>query len=369
MTGGAAMGGARPAAPPTVSMTGGRTAAPGMGAPAMPAAPMAMNEPEPASSNNTLLYAVVGLVVIAAIAVVAVFLMRPPGPTAGGEAQVAAAGGAPAAAVGGFTLDLTPADAKVEIDGKAVAGTGSPRVIGDLAAGSHKLSVSSGEAYLPYTQDLTVVAGAVAPLTVKLPLKDVTLDVTVEPAGATLALVEGEAADKAVAIQPKHTLSRVAGVEYKVQASLAGYKTQAVPVTFTGGATEAVKITLVADGTAAAGGTTVATNTTPTPPTDTTAPVPDAGGKKVTSGTKSSGTKSGGGGSTKAKTAELKIGTAPGLPPADVFIDGKSAGKTVVKVMVTPGSHTVKWKWADGASSSEKVSVGDGESKTLKGAK
>ena len=72
---------------------------------------------------------------------------------------------------------------------------------------------------------------------------------------------------------------------------------------------------------------------------------------------------------TAAKTATLKIGVAPGNPPATVYVDGKKQSKkTPVFVKVAPGKHTVKWVWG-GKSSTQRVSVGDGESKLVKGKK
>jgi len=76
-----------------------------------------------------------------------------------------------------------------------------------------------------------------------------------------------------------------------------------------------------------------------------------------------------GGGAAKPKTAELKIGVAPGNPPATVYVDGRKQGRAPVFVKVSPGSHTVKWKWDDGKTDTQKVSVGDKESKLLKGSK
>ena len=70
----------------------------------------------------------------------------------------------------------------------------------------------------------------------------------------------------------------------------------------------------------------------------------------------------------KAKTAELKIGSGPGLPPATVWVDGqKQAKPTPVTVMVTAGSHTVKWKYPDGKSTSKKITAADGSSQVIKG--
>jgi len=70
----------------------------------------------------------------------------------------------------------------------------------------------------------------------------------------------------------------------------------------------------------------------------------------------------------KPKTATLKIGTGPGLPPATVYVDGKKQSKqTPVSVKVSPGSHRIKWKWSSGKSATQKVSIGDKEQKVIKG--
>ena len=70
-----------------------------------------------------------------------------------------------------------------------------------------------------------------------------------------------------------------------------------------------------------------------------------------------------------AKTATLRIGTKGGVPPAKVYVDNKFVGTTpLMKVMVTPGKHTVKFTWTSGrAPQTDNVNVGDGETKVLKG--
>ena len=46
----------------------------------------------------------------------------------------------------------------------------------------------------------------------------------------------------------------------------------------------------------------------------------------------------------KPKNAELKIGVAPGNPPATVTVDGKQEGRTPVFVKVTAGSDRLLFK-------------------------
>ena len=71
-----------------------------------------------------------------------------------------------------------------------------------------------------------------------------------------------------------------------------------------------------------------------------------------------------------AKVMLIVIGVAPGQPPAQaVYVDGKKVGSgAVVTTKVTSGTHTVKWKWADG-SASQKVTVAANEKKVVKGKK
>ena len=63
------------------------------------------------------------------------------------------------------------------------------------------------------------------------------------------------------------------------------------------------------------------------------------------------------------------VEVAPGNPPATVYVDGRKAGRSPQFVKVSAGSHTVKWKWDDGKTDTQKVSIGDKESKLLKGSK
>ena len=71
---------------------------------------------------------------------------------------------------------------------------------------------------------------------------------------------------------------------------------------------------------------------------------------------------------TAAKTATLRIGTKPGVPPAKVSVDGKAVGTTpVMNVAVTPGKHTVKFTWDNRPAATESVSVADGQTLNVKG--
>jgi len=264
------------------------------------------------------------------------------------------------ASVGAIQLDLTPADAKASIDGADVPGSGSPRVASNLSVGPHKISVSFGDAYLPFEQEVAVAAGAPIVIPVKLAVRDVTVTVTTEPAEAALKLVEGDAAAAPVGKGgDSFKIQRKPGVQYKLIGELAGYDPSETPVTFSGGANDSFKLVLIKS---KAG--TPTTPTIPTTPTTPTTPITPPETKKDPAPTKKPNTPK----PAKAKTAEIKIGSGPGLPPATVFVDGeKQAKPTPVTVMVSPGKHTIKWKYPDGKTVSKSVTAADKSSQVIKG--
>lgn len=64
--------------------------------------------------------------------------------------------------------------------------------------------------------------------------------------------------------------------------------------------------------------------------------------------------------------ATLRLGTKPGSPPAKVSVDGKPVGTTpIVALKVSPGTHTVSFKWP-GKRYSITVDVEADESKTIR---
>jgi hypothetical protein len=309
--------------------------------------PVVAAEPEEERKSNVGL--IIGIIggVIAILGVVAFFVFGPGlgGKDEGGtgdtgeQAQVAGDGTKAEAAIAGVTIDVTPPDAKVLIDGKEYAGSG-PRAIGELAPGPHKVEVTGSDAFLPYSQEVTFTAGQALPI--KLEARDVTLSVTVTPASATVSLIAGTATTQIGKGSGtiKHQLKREPGLQYSIQATAEGHDDITIPIVFTGDAAQDVPVTLTAK---------AATQPEVEPP----------GPSKPTKRTKV----------VKPKNAELKIGVAPGNPPATVTVDGKQEGRTPVFVKVTAGSHTVKWKWDDGKTDTQKVSVNENESKLLKGNK
>lgn len=231
---------------------------------------------------------------------------------------------------GSLTLEVRPDDAEVRVDGRRYSG-GSPRVIGSLAPGRHTIEVSKGEDYLTFTDEIDIAEGTPLSLPVTLPIRVVALTVLTEPAGAAVSILEGETRTPIGTGGDTFRLVRKPKARYAVEASFDGYVTDKAPITFSGEASQRLKIALVKD---------PRLEVQPTPPDDV-----------------------------EARTATLMIGCQPGLPPATVWVDGKKLNKpTVATTRVGPGPHTIKWKWPDGTSSVQKISVGDGEKMTIKGA-
>ncbi|MDC0671170.1 serine/threonine-protein kinase [Nannocystis radixulma] len=256
----------------------------------------------------------------------------------------------PTATVGTIQLDVKPADARVTVNGVEYPGN-TPRLISNLGPGTHKLVVAQDAGYLPFEQDVPIAAGQQLTLPVKLQVRDVTLTINTKPPEATVKLLEAGAAPLPVGKGGESfKLSRKPNVAYKVLVEAPGFDPSEVPVSFSGEASDTAEVVLVK-----AKGVTPPTpenpvvtppannnNATPKPPSDK--PKPPADKPKP-----------------KAKTAELKIGSAPGRPPATVWVDNqKQAKPTPVVVMVAPGSHTIKWKYPDGKTETRKITATDG---------
>lgn len=274
-----------------------------------------------------------------------------------------------------LTLQTTPADAQVEVDGTAIAGT-SPFVVSSLQPGKHKFRVSR-EGYLPLEREVDVGAGGLN-LPVSLAHRDVTLLLESDPPGAAMSLIVGGQAYPMGSGGAQYKLTREPAATYQVEASAAGYLTTRVELAFSGEPAEKVKLTLARDN---SGGVAIAPPVTPptTPPVGppTTPigvntqppPVTPPATPPSTPTTKPNKPKP-----PKptpppaaAKTATLKIGTNPGLAPATVYVDGKLAGTTPVpNFKVAPGKHKVKWRWPDGREVTMSVDISDGEAKLVK---
>ena len=281
---------------------------------------------------------------------------------AGDTIASSTAGDTPAAiTVGSLQIEVSPGDAKILVDGTEVPGSGSPRLISNLAIGSHKLVVSYGDAYLPSEQEVSVAAGQPINLPVTLRVRDVTVTVATEPAEAVVRLVEDQSPPVVVGKGgDSFKVSRKPGAQYKLIAEAAGFDTTEIPLSFSGGPNDSAKVVLIRS----KAGTPPITPTPTTPgPTVTPTPTPEVKPADKTTKPKPKPQPK-----AKAKTAEIKIGSGPGLPPATVWVDGqKQAKPTPVTVMVAPGTHTVKWKYPDGKSTTKKVAAADKSSQVVKG--
>jgi hypothetical protein len=253
---------------------------------------------------------------------------------------------------GALTIQVTPSDAKVSVDGKELSG-GSP-FVSSVAPGKHQVKISH-PAHLDFATEVEVTeAGLSVPIT--LQPKAVKLSFELVPAEASASVLSGGQLIGTGNNGGPLTVVRNPEMTYEVEVSAPGYTSLRLPLTFTGEATQNVPAKLVK--TVADAGSVVPVK-------------PDGGG-----GIKKNGGGGGGGGGggrpkapTLAKTATLKIGTNPGVPPAKVSVDGKPAGQTPVKALaVTPGKHTVKFTWDSGRSPvTETVTVGDGQTALVKG--
>ena len=266
------------------------------------------------------------------------------------------------AALATLTVQTTPRDAKVTV-GDRVADGESPFIVSGLEPGKHKLVVSS-DGYLPFEREIDVPASGLSFPAPPLERKDVTLVLDSDPPGASMnLLVDG----KAVAMGTsgsQHKLSREPGSTYEVEASLKGYVTAKVPLRFSGEESQPVRVTLVRDQTVADASVTSSTTDTPSRPS----PKPSPSSTSTRSKPKPTppAPKPA---PAAAKTATLKIGTNPGVPPAKVSIDGTPVGTTPLfqGVKVAPGSRKVKFEWTDRAAVTQTVNVGDNETKIVKG--
>lgn len=240
--------------------------------------------------------------------------------------------------VGSLYLELSPPEAIVTIDGVEVPGTGSPRSVGALSAGAHnathRLRVNSDAFYLPREESVTITAGQTRSLAIALQFRDVTVSVHTSPDDAIIKLVEGNGMPTVVARGGEaFKIRRLPRVLYKLIGERDGYEPNEVPVDFSGDQTDRFNMLLRP----------VPSRTSVIVEPLLPAPI-------------------------GPKNVELKLGSGPGLPPATVWIDGRLQAKpTPISVMVTPGSHTVKWEYPDGKTTTKKIDPSENTSVVIKG--
>ena len=313
----------------------------------LPTAPLVVEE-VPSSSRGKTIGMGLALIVVMVVLISWVTGGSEPSPS---QADSVAAGDPVASAagsLGGMSLSLQAADAVVKVDGVEVSGTGTTRVIGELAAGSHELEVTAS-GYLPFKTSVDVVAGLAPSIPVKLQPVTVDVVVNVSPSNAALVLVSGATRSP---ITSPHQLTRAPGTTYAIEASASGHLPKTVTLEFDDQKVLNTVIALEADPEAKAAAATKATKSRTA---------------TAKAGTRSSGTKPAGS-STAGRTGELIIGGMfPGQPPATIVVDGKSYGaKPRVVAKVSAGTHNIKWKWSDGKVSTTSVKVSAGGSTKVK---
>jgi len=335
----------------------------------VPAAALEMDE-RPAGTMNYKLIGAVAAVLIVAAGVLGWFAMREDKSKQTAESAVAGKAVPVVAQQGSLTVDVTPPDSEVLVDGKLQAGT-SPFMIAGLGVGTHKVAVRKGDAFLPFERSVEVKPGSQQLLPVKLELREVTLALQTDPPGASVALLAGGNRTAIGVGGDNYKLQRAPGVAYEIEATAKGYVASRMPLLFEGGAVQTVKLSLVRAAGAEPPPTPTpepgpATGPAPTPKPKTPAPRPKPPKPRPPSGEPKPRPKPSGGG---AKTATIGVAGAPGAPPATVLIDGKNAGKTPLapgKYKVSAGSHSVKCSWPDGKTHIESVTVPDGGRKIVK---
>jgi hypothetical protein len=284
------------------------------------------------------------------------------------SSEAAEPGAAPATAQGSLTVQTTPSDSVTTVDGNPVSGE-SPFVVPGLSAGTHRVTVVK-PGYLPFEKDVTVAQGG-ATIVANLAHQKVNLILETDPAGAAVNILEDGVATPAAKGGETYPLERKPGKRYEVEALLRGYKPTRQSLDFTGEQNQRVRITLPPDPMLAAGG-----SATPPAPQADPEPAPEPAStskprkKKRSTPRKPSKPRSDPSPSpskTQAATSTLRIGTNPGVPPAEVFVDGKRAGKTPIPGhKVTPGRHQVKFKWPGGKEIKKSVTVEDGGAQVVK---
>ena len=354
----------------------------GRAAPVAPPSPLDYDErPRKSSSGPIIAILVAFIVILIAGFGFYVIAYRPDATTvaaadsagASGQAQAEGAETPAATALGAITLTTTPPDPKVLVDGEPAPGVTSPFVISGLKPGVHKVTLEK-DGFLTLEHDVTVGPNALQ-LAYNLEHKNVTLTVQSNPAGASLNLLVNGAATPLGKAPVSHELERKPGTQYTVEAVLTGHAAQSQAINFTGSKVQRIDFAMVP---------VIAQNSDPPPvqappiqeeaqtpppkksPGTTRRPKPRKPKPRKptpTSNTPSAPSPP----KTAAKTATLRIGTNPGVPPAEVYVDDRFVGKTPrPSVKVTPGRHTVKFKWPGGKVIKKSVTVASGGSSIVK---
>jgi hypothetical protein len=238
----------------------------------------------------------------------------------------------------GLAVHVTPAGARVRIDGAEIAAdpTGEHHVTA-VVPGVHAIAISR-EGSLTIREEIDVPTRGLS-LTRMLFSSNIQLEIDVVPSSAHVRVLDGEATIAELEGGGKLALPRDATDHYEIEASAPGYETTRGEVDIEGDlATASVTLPAVGRGEV-------------TPRRGKTRDAVGGGSHETP----------------KARTALLRIGHKRGVKPAMVFVDGVPIGKTpIASYKVTAGRHRIEWFWDDGRRITETTVLREGEVRTLK---
>ena len=274
-----------------------------------------------------------------------------------------------------LVLDVSPDAAVVEVDGRWIAGP-APFIATPLSVGEHRVRVRA-EGRITVERTLELGAGTTE-LPISLASRQVVVSVEAVPPDADLTLeVRDQHGESRKETTNVIDIDRDPQARYFIEARASGHETRRVELGFDGNPAQRVTIVLPEDASATATPTKrgsplerlLGAERSKPDPTDTFLPgtPPEKTGSRPKKSKHHFPFLSPKKKKPSAKEAKVRIGTAHGVPPAKVYIDGWFLGTTpVTEHTVKPGRHRVKWVWSDGRTVTQSVTLVGGTTKVLK---
>jgi len=252
--------------------------------------------------------------------------------------QTVAAGGT------GFSLSTDPPDAKVTVNGEEVGGS-SPFSRTDLSPGPHELVISA-PGYKSETRKINVPESTLVQLeAVKLVPSHMTLSLKSEPGSADYILTDKKT-DKELrrGTTPDEIPDLPVDHEYAIEVSKKGYEKRVKMWTPPEGQIKDTELVILDAASSASGSSSSSSSSSSR--RDTTRSARDRNmrddDRKVVKTTKKRDDDKDDGGSSGGAAKAPGILKIAAKPPASVYINGKSYGKTPKKVDLPPGNYTIK---------------------------
>ena len=269
-------------------------------------------------------------------------------PSGPGTVTAPLAGTPPPAATGtGFVLDTVPSGARVFVNERELP-TRTPVTVSDLTAGTYDIRVDAGANYASWATRITLGTGTVMTLpNAVLALRQVTVDFTSTPDGASVTLVRGRE-EREIGRTPTSADVDVTGGAWTVEMSRSGYEPYSAPLALTPGAPRGAHAATLIERRGGGSGGGGGGSTRPALASD----VRGSGGGSgaAGSGGGSGGGGSGGGGSGGGSSASGGSGGGGGSgtlavnsrPWSQVYVDGRLIGNTPqMNIPLAAGRHTV----------------------------